>query len=288
MKEITPLIPSDCFTIATRSKSHFTFPLHFHDELELNFIYNGKGAKRIVGNNVELIDDYDLVLLGPGLMHGWFDGDCKSEKIKEITIQFHKDLFDEKLLQKNQLSLIRNMLALSAQGILFDKETAKKVAKNLNRINESKGFASVLEFMFVLHELSVSDNYRVLSSDTFNKTSRSYSQNNRLDVVLDYVTKNFERDITLLEAAKQMNMAETSFSRFFKRTTGITFSEYLIDVRIGHVTRLLIDTQKSIAEIAYECGFNNISNFNRIFKQKKGCTPKEFKEGYTSVNKLFF
>ncbi len=289
LKEITPLIQSDCFTIALRDKSHFNFPLHFHEEFELNLIYNAKGAKRIVGDSVELINNYELVLIGPGLIHGWFDAECKNENIKEITVQFHKDLFDDKLLQRNQLSLIRNMLSLASQGILFDINTGKKISQRLEQINNQKGFASVIELMYILHELSIAENARLLSNNFFSKTSAKVNNtNHRIDIALEYMNKNFERDITLSEVAKETNMAETSFSRFFKNTTGTTFSEHLIDVRIGHVTRMLIDTQKSIAEIAYHCGFNNISNFNRIFKHKKSCTPKEFREGYSSMNRLFF
>lgn len=95
-REITPLNSSDCFTFFNRVKTEFNFPLHYHEEFELNFICNAAGAKRIVGDNVELIGDIDLVLLGSNLPHGWFTHECKSREIHEITIQFHRDLFDEK------------------------------------------------------------------------------------------------------------------------------------------------------------------------------------------------
>ena len=105
MKEITPLTPNDCFTIFSRVKKEFNFPLHFHEEFELNLILNAKGAKRIVGDHIDVIDDIELVLVGSNLNHAWFTHQCESEEITEVTVQWHKDLFDDKLLKRNQLRL---------------------------------------------------------------------------------------------------------------------------------------------------------------------------------------
>ena len=109
MREIIPLTQNDCFTIFSRVKNHFDFPLHTHEEFELNFIANAKNAKRIIGDHIAEIDDLELVLVGPNLQHGWFTHTCKCDNINEITIQFHKDLFDDKFLRRNQMSFIRSM-----------------------------------------------------------------------------------------------------------------------------------------------------------------------------------
>ncbi|HVZ55667.1 MAG TPA: AraC family transcriptional regulator, partial [Chitinophagaceae bacterium] len=98
-----------------------------------------------------------------------------------------------------------------------------------------------------------------------------------------YMIKNFDKPITLKDVARLANMSEASFSRFFRQRTGVTFIDSLTEIRLGHASRILIDTTQSIAEVAYNCGFNNISNFNRIFKKKKGCTPKEFRDSYSGV-----
>ena len=126
MREITPLTSSDCFTIFSRVKSEFDFPLHCHEELELNFIMNAKGAKRVIGDHIAEIDDLELVLIGSNLPHVWQTHKCEGKEIKEITIQFHKDLFDEKFLRRNQMSFIRSMLERSAKGILFSKQARNK------------------------------------------------------------------------------------------------------------------------------------------------------------------
>lgn len=288
LREITPLTSADCFTVFARTKTEFDFPVHYHEEFELNFIKNGKGVKRIIGDHVEEIGEYELVLIGPNLQHAWFTHKCKSHEITEITIQFHKDLFDEKFLRRNQLSFIRTMLGNSLRGILFSFETASLLSSRIMRLSKKSGFESVLELMSILHELSISRHSRMLSNSTFNNMENLSYNSRRIERVMEYLNENFHNPISLTEIARLTNMAESAFSRFFKTRTGMTFIDSLTEIRLGHASRMLIDTTQSVSEIAYECGFNNISNFNRIFKKKKGCTPKEFKKSYTAEERIFF
>ena len=281
LREITPLTQSDCFSIFSRSKKEFDFPLHFHEEFELNFIKNATGAKRVVGSHVEEIGNTELVLVGPNLQHGWFTNKCKGKIINEITIQFHRDLFEENFLQRNQMSFIRTLLQRSSRGVLFSQATALSIMPRLIQLQQKHGFDSVLELMSILHDLSASRNLRILSDVSFNTETTSYNSR-RIENIMKYLNNNFSENITLADAAKIAGMAEVSLSRFFKLRTGKTFIDTLNEVRLGHATRMLIDTTNSINEIAYKCGFNNISNFNRIFKKKKDSTPKEFRQNYTS------
>lgn len=286
MREITPLTSSDCFTIISRVKSEFNFPIHSHEELELNFISNAKGAKRLIGDHIAEIDDLELVLIGSNLPHAWQTHLCKSRDINEITIQFHKDLFDEKFLRRNQMSFIRNMLERSVKGILFSKQTIQQIKPRLSVLKQKQGFDSVLELLSILHDLSVSRNMHTLSDATFNNAEISYNSR-RIDNAFEYMNRNFHKSISLTEVSKLVNMTDVSFSRFFKTRTGITFMDSLLELRLGNASRLLIDTTQSVAEVAYNCGFNNISNFNRLFKKKKGCTPKEFRESYSYGSRIF-
>lgn len=282
LREITPLTQSDCFTVFSRVKYEFDFPLHYHEEFELNFIQNAKGAKRVIGDHIEEIEDLELVLVGPNLQHAWLTHKSKGKEIKEITIQFHRDLFDENFLHRNQMSFIRKMLEHSARGILFSKETIRAIMPRLITLTQKRGFDSVLELMSILHDLSISRNIRMLSDSSFsNIESFSYSSR-RIENVMKYLNTNFDKTVSLSEAAKIASMTEVSFSRFFKLKTGKTFVDALNEIRLGHASRMLIETAQSINEIAYKCGFNNMSNFNRIFKKKKDCTPKEFREAYAS------
>src|SRR5687767_10120585 len=122
LKEIIPLTQSDCFTVFSRLKDTFDFPIHYHDELELNLIINAKGAQRVIGDHISEIDEMELVLVGSNLQHAWFSHKCKSKEIREVTIQFHKDLLDERMLKRNQLSFIRRMINNRQGEFLFRKK----------------------------------------------------------------------------------------------------------------------------------------------------------------------
>lgn len=285
MREITPLTPGDCFTIFSRVKQKFDFPLHYHDEYELNLILNAKGAKRVVGGHIEVIDEVELVLVGPNVYHAWFTHQCQSESITEITIQFHKDLFDDKFLRRNQLSFVKNMMERAQRGILFSPETTVQLKDRIQSLNKKSGFDSVLELLSILHDLSISRNMKTLSDSSFSNEQFHYNSR-RIEKVFEYMNAHYNMQITLAEVAKIANMPEASFSRFIKKRTGKTFIDSLNEIRLGHASRMLIDTTNTVAEIAYKCGFNNISNFNRIFKRKKFCIPKEFRETYTG-NRIF-
>ena len=178
------------------------------------------------------------------------------------------------------------MLEKSARGISFSKKSIEQITPRLMALNQKQGFDSVLELISILHDLSTSRNMQFLSDATFNNTELSHNSR-RIEKVFEYMNHNFDRPISLAEVSKLANMTEVSFSRFFKKRTGITFIDSLMEMRLGHASRLLIDTTQSVAEIAYNCGFNNMSNFNRIFKKKKNCTPKEFRNNYNYDNRVF-
>jgi len=283
LREITPLTQSDCFTLFSRVKYEFDFPLHHHEEFELNFIQNGKGARRVIGDHMEEIDDLELVLVGPNLQHGWFTHKLNNKEVKEITIQFHRDLFDDRFLHRNQMSFIRKMFEDSLKGISFSRDTIQYLTPRLVELPQKRGFDSVLELMSILHDLSISRNMRTLSDVSFNNAETINYNSRRVKLIMDYLNKNFDKNVSLGEASRLAAMSEVSFSRFFKLRTGKTFVDTLNEVRLGHASRMLIETTQSINEIAYKCGFNNMSNFNRIFKKKKDCTPKEFRQSYSST-----
>jgi AraC-like DNA-binding protein len=127
--------------------------------------------------------------------------------------------------------------------------------------------------------LSTSDGCRSLSSSSFADV-KSPTDSRRVRKVEQEIAANYNKQLYLKDLADMVGMTPTAFSRFFKMRTGRTLSDYIIDIRMGHASRMLIDTTMTMSEICYECGFNNISNFNRIFKKRKGCCPKEFRDGY--------
>lgn len=279
LREITPLTQYDCFTIFSREKSEFDFPFHSHEDIELNLILDGEGSQRIIGDHIYEITNKELVCIGSNLAHGWFTHNCTSKKIREVTIQIHPDLFDEKFLKRNQMINIRNMFENAKRGIAFHPGTIEIISPRIIALYKKGGFDSILELLSILHDLSISRDTKILSNSTFSPEQYSYN-NGCIDKVFEYMNNNFQKQITLSEVSKIANMSEASFSRLIKRHTGFSFVDNLNEIRLGNVSRMLIDTTYSIAEIAFKCGFNNMANFNRTFKNKKGLTPKEFRNKY--------
>lgn len=278
--EITPLSEKDCFYLIDRYKDRFTYPIHRHEEYELNFVSNCDGARRVVGDSIETLGMYDLVLIGNGIEHGWEQHCCVSDKIREITIQFSSDLFGSSFLAKTQLSSIRRMLDLSSNGIAFTVDSIMRVYHKLDNLTKiESGFYRMLELMSILYELAEDGHYRKLSSSSF-ASLKPTGDSRRVQKVQDHINKHYKEEIRLNDLADLVGMTPTAFSRFFKLRTGRSISDYVIDIRLGHASRQLVDSTTSVAEICYECGFNNVSNFNRIFKKKKGNSPKVFREIY--------
>ena len=280
MQEITPLSDKDCFYIVERYKSEFNFPVHCHKEYELNFIEKGTGIVRIVGDSIETIGDYDLVLIGrENLEHTWQQGTCDSKSVREITIQFSRDIFSETLLQRNQFDSINKMLEKSQRGILFPMDTVLKVYSLLEKVTHESGFDQFLHIFKLIYTLSLCNDMRLLSNTSFAKVDLN-TDSRRVAKINKYIQSHFREQIRLSELAELVGMTPPAFSRFFKLRTGSNLTDYITNLRLGSAARMLIDSSKSISEICYECGFNNISNFNRLFKKRKKLTPKSFRETY--------
>lgn len=276
--EICKLSEKDCFYIVERHKSEFTYPLHRHKEFELNFIEHGAGVRRIVGDSVEEIGEYDMVLVGSAeLEHVWEQGRCESKNIREITIQFSHNLFEGEMLSKNQFASIRKMLDLAENGLVFPMESIMKVYAIIDGLSsENERFIQFLKTLFILYELSVSD-YKVLASSSYAKTGR-VEESRRVQKVKEYISEHYAEQLRLTDMAEIVGMSPVAFSRFFRQRTGRTLSEYIVDIRLGFAARMLVDSSRNISEICYECGFNNLSNFNRTFKAKRHYTPREFRD----------
>lgn len=279
-REITPLSDKDCFYIVDRHKNEFTYPMHCHGEYELNFIEHGEGLRRIVGDSVETTGAYDLVLIATtDLEHVWEQGDCKSEDIREITIQFAPTFFDS-LIDTNQFARVKAMLDKGRNGLCFPMQAIMKIYSLIDTLPEAKGFYAVTQFLTLLYELSFfTGDARELSTSSFAKVNLQ-ANSRRVQKVQQYINEHYKDEMHLGKMAEIAGMTPTAFSRFFRQRTGKRLSDYVIDIRLGHAARLLVDTTMSVAEICYDCGFNNLSNFNRIFKRKKNCSPTEFRDMY--------
>ena len=279
--EITPLMGKDVLYIADRHKKECTYPIHNHSVYELNFVENAKGVRRIVGDSQEVIGDYDLCLItSPDLEHVWEQNECHSDDIREITVQFDFSMSDETLFGRNPYASITRMMQEAKKGLSFPLQAIMKVYGLLDTLSSVKdGFYAVQQFLTILYELSRCENARTLASSSYAKVTVE-DDSRRILKVKNFISKNYMDELRLPELASLAGMSSSAFSRFFKLHTGRNISEYIIDLRLGYAARMLVDTAKSISEIGFDCGFNNLSNFNRIFKKKKGCSPSEFRESY--------
>ena len=279
--EITPLMGKDALYIADRRKKEFTYPIHNHEVFELNFVEHASGVRRIVGDSNEIIGDYDLVLItSPDLEHVWEQNTCTSDDIREITIQFYLDMSDDGFLSRNPFYSVRKMLKEARKGLSFPLSAIMRVYQQLDTLSSVKdGFYACTQFMTILYELSRCEGARTLATSSYAKVEVE-SDSRRVLKVKNYIAKNYMDEIRLNTLADIAGMSPSAFSRFFKLHTGRNLSEYIIEMRLGYASRMLVDTAKSIAEISFQSGFNNLSNFNRIFKKKKGCSPSEFRENY--------
>ncbi|MBR7017345.1 MAG: helix-turn-helix domain-containing protein [Prevotella sp.] len=279
--EITPLMGKDVLYIADRRKKEFTYPIHNHEVFELNFVEHAPGVRRIVGDSNEVIGEYDLVLItSPDLEHVWEQNTCTSEDIREVTVQFDFGMGEDSLFGRNPFISVRKMMNEARKGLCFPLSAIMKVYKEIDTLSTvGDGFYAVVQFMTILYELSKCEGARTLASSSFAKIAVE-DDSRRILKVKNFINENFMDEIRLAQLSEIAGMSPSAFSRFFKLHTGRNLSEYIIDIRLGYAARKLVDTSRSISEISFECGFNNLSNFNRIFKKKKGCSPSEFRDNY--------
>ncbi len=284
LQEITPLEEHDFMFVADRHKAGYDYPLHRHYLFEMNFVEHGAGCERIVGDSVETIGDYDLVLItSPNLEHKWGQGICQNTDIHEITIQFFLDFHNDKIYETNSMRSITQMLIRAERGLSFPLAAIMTVYPRLLKLSQIKeGFYSLSELMIILYELSKFDEARELSSSSFARVKPN-NESRRVAKVKDYISSHYIEEIRLEQLSAMASMSPTAFSRFFKLRTGKTLAEYIVDIRLGHAARKLIDTNDPVSQICFSCGFNTLTNFNRLFKKRKGCSPTEFREKYAKT-----
>jgi len=278
--EIPPISEKDFYYLQEREKPCFNYPLHKHNAYELNFVEHCAGARRIVGDNMEVLGEYDLALVGCNLEHVWEQFECKADSIHEITIQMPFDILPSSLLNRRVMQPIKELLDNAQVGVAFGMKAIMTVYDRLNSMAKNEpSFRTAMTGFEILYDLAVSGDYHCLASSHYSHAEVPVTSR-RIQKVKDFVDNHFHEEIRMETLSDLVNMTPNALSRFFKQKTNRSISNYINEVRIGQATILLVDSAMSIVEISYKCGFNTISNFNRTFKTLKGVTPTEFRENY--------
>jgi AraC-like DNA-binding protein len=251
--------------------SSFDFKWHYHPEYELTLITHGNG-RRLVGDSNESFEAGDLALLGPGLPHTWSSNPLSKKKVSAVVIQFSEDFMDS-FIRLNGFDKISGLLTSASRGLFFPN--SKHIAEQLRHLPDASAVEKVTSLLNILQQLTTQQHIK-LSSEYFTAIKGEETEN-RLNKVCQFIQKNFKKGITLEQTASLIHLSNSAFSKFFKRATGKTFSDYVNDIRIGNACQQLTESDKTIGEIAFDSGFESLTYFNRIFLKKKGATPSRFR-----------
>lgn len=262
----------------------FDCPYHYHPEIELTLIVSGTG-QRLIGDHLAPFYPGDLVLLGPELPHSYFhspDFDEGPHGASSIVLQFLPDIAGDLFAQAPEFRSIGRLLQKSRQGLTFSPETRLKVTALMKDTLEAQGVSRMILLLQMLNTLANDKRAHSLTHGDFHP-SFNQQQARRIERVSAWLTAHFCEPITLKQAAQVASLTPTAFSRFFHRATNRPFIRFLTELRIRHACRLLLETEKSIAEIAFESGFENLSNFNRHFQKILEMTPRHYRQTTTEL-----
>jgi len=250
---------------------------HYHEEYELHLITETSG-KVFVGDYIGRFKPGNLVLTGPRLPHNWISTEIAEGgvEIRDRVLQFP----DEPLRQASELiPELREafpLLERAKHGIEFNG-MSDIANESMDRILQSSGLERFSIFLRLLSKLSQHQDYRLLSSVQLQSFDDDASLH-QISEVVDYMTANYATPFTMSEIAERIGMTESRFSRYFRRATGNTFTDFVNHLRINRACQLLMETEQYISTICYNVGFNNVANFNRRFMEIKGMTPSEFRK----------
>ena len=257
-------------------QDNLEFFWHYHPEYELTLIVNGKGS-RLIGDSHAYFESGDLVLIGPSLPHTWVSNGAIKGKCEAIVIQFSVE-FIERFTRLGELSSINKLLLCSKQGISINENKSKALKELIKKLPAKEGIEKITDLIHILDELSKSKITPLASS--LYQTLKGNENEKRINLVCTYIQQHTTEVLTIHKAAALLHLSPSAFCKFFKRITGKTFSDYVNEIRIANVCNDLLATDKQVAEIAYENGFETLTYFNRIFLKKKNMRPSNYRKMY--------
>lgn len=272
-QEICPITGDDLFIILDHTNAKFEYPIHCHPEYEINVVINTRGT-RVIGDSEEKFTGLDFVMVGPYVPHVW---KAEGEENRVITIQFSGDLLNFHIMNKRLFLPIKQLLIDSIHGLHFYGPDAERIKEEIVELTRIQGFQSATKFLNILNSLANAPRRKLVSNMYESETLIHQSKSRRISKVCRYIEENISQKITLSDAASLVNMSDSAFSHFFKKQTSISFITYVNNLRVAKACDLLANTALSASEICYDCGFNNKSNFIRLFTKRKNMTPIEYR-----------
>jgi AraC-like DNA-binding protein/quercetin dioxygenase-like cupin family protein len=273
------------------SVNHFrysgSFPglWHYHAEYELTLIVKSQGT-RFVGDNIDRYAENDLIFIGKNLAHTWKNDNAidatEIPSSEAVVVHFLEDFLGTSFFATPELSALEKFLSISRRGVKITGKTQEKVIAYMYELEFLTGPEKLMKLLQILILLSVSADLILLASDGYSQYINE-NDNDRLNKVHAYIMNNFKSPIRLTDAADIANMSPTAFSRYFKQRMQKPFSQFVIELKIGYACKLLMQHQFSVLQICYECGFQNVSNFNKLFKNFTELSPKQFQLKHKSL-----
>lgn len=282
VKLTTP--PQSSFKFKKISLPSFEFNWHCHPEYEVMFMLNSRG-KRFIGDSISYYRQGDLFFIGANLPHTWYASPAKNGKEQRheaILIQFLENFAGLNVQEVPELTSLHQLFNGSSRGLQIHGKTKAVIAEKMKRMESISAVDRLTNLICILDIIGRADknDKEVLSSVEFNQRFQPLEQS-RIDRVCTYINKHFRDKLRLEDTADIANMSVTAFSRFFKKSTGKTFIKYVNELRIGQACKLLIEEDLTIAEICYEVGFNNLSNFNRRFFERHNMSPRKYRREFS-------
>jgi len=269
--------PGSSFKVKLIESDTFPAAWHFHTQYELTYVLGSTGI-RYVGDNIGNFQRGDLVLVGSNLPHSWITIGQQKEKVRCIVIQWDDAFFGD-WLGKPEFLPINSLLKLSARGIKFDLETSIAFEEALLSLNNSAPFERLLTFLEILQKLASSVGFKQLAGTSFSNTLTNV-ESERINIIYDFVKKNHLRKFSLQEVAETLSMGKETFCRYFKRAFNKPFFTFLNEYKISLASKMLIDTDLTISEIAYKTGYHNLTFFHRQFNKFMHLTPAKYRMRY--------
>ncbi len=270
--EKLPLEEDHSFVARTFTTPDFEVPWHQHPEIEIIYFLEGEG-NAFVGNHVGNFTKGDAYLLGANLPHTFQK--ARAELVTSaLVVQFLPDCWGGQLLQLPEARSIRTLLEGAASGFKIDSSCMPQLAFLLQHLEEALGFRRLLLLWECLQLMSATSHAGL---STKKMSEGTHKQQERIDRIFNYTIDRYAQGITLEEIAAYAGLSVPAFCHYFRKSTKKTYIEFLNEVRIGKACQQLIDTSKTVTEIAFECGFNTLANFNKQFLKLKKMQPRAYR-----------